>query len=361
MIVIINGILYTHMNATQQSGVSGGTELIDPKLPLIDLHRHLDGNVRLETILDLGRKYHFALPTWDVEGLRPYVQVTDPQPGVMAFLARFQWMTAVMVDYEACRRIAYENVQDAQREGLDYVELRFSPLFMAHTHQLDPVGVVEAVVDGIAAGRRDFEQPVNLIGILSRTYGPEAAWIELNALLTQRERIVALDLAGDEANWPGELFVDHFRQAGQAGWQATIHAGEIDGAQSIWQALNGLGAARIGHAVHAVEDPALMDFIQERGIGIEVNLTSNVQTSTVASYGSHPLKRFLEKGMLAALCSDDPGISRINLQYEYEIAAPAAGLSPEQIRQAQRNALEIAFLSREEKEDLLRRKASRSH
>jgi adenosine deaminase len=337
---------------------SRGEELIDPKLPLIDLHRHLDGNVRLETILDLGRKHNFSLPAWDVEGLRPYVQVTDPQPGVMAFLARFQWMTAVMVDYEACYRIAYENVEDAMLERLDYVELRFSPLFMASSHHLDPVGVVEAVVAGIEAGRHDFEQPVNLIGILSRTYGPESAWTELKALLTQRERIVALDLAGDEANWPGDLFVDHFRQARQAGWQATVHAGEIDGAESIWQALNELGARRIGHAVRALEDAALMDYMQERGIGIEVNLTSNVQTSTVASYESHPLKQFLEKGMLATLCSDDPGISGIDLRYEYENAAPAAGLTPAQIRQAQHNALKIAFLSKEEKNGLLVRKSS---
>jgi adenosine deaminase len=332
--------------------------LIDQKLPLIDLHRHLDGNVRLETILDLGRKHHFDLPAWDVEGLRPYVQVTDPQPGVMAFLARFHWMTLVMVDYDDCWRIAYENVEDARREGLDYVELRFSPLFMAQTHQLDPVRVVEAVVAGVEAGRRDFEQPVNLIGILSRTYGPEAAWKELNALLTRRDHIVALDLAGDEANWPGVLFVEHFRQAHQAGWQATVHAGEIDGAQSIWQAVNELGATRIGHAVHALEDAALMDHMQEQGIGIEVNLTSNVQTSTVPSYAGHPLKRFLERGMLAALCTDDPGISRIDLRYEYEIAAPAAGLTPAQIRHAQRNALEIAFLPKEAKESLLLKKSA---
>jgi adenosine deaminase len=337
---------------------SRGEEMIDPQAPLIDLHRHLDGNVRLETIIDIGREHNINLPAWDVESLRPYVQVTDPQPGVMAFLARFEWMTAVMVDYDACWRIAYENVEDAQGERLDYVELRFSPLFMSQTHNLDPVGIVEAVVAGVEAGRRDFKQPVNLIGILSRTYGPETAWNELNALLTQRDHIVALDLAGDEANFPGELFVDHFRQARQAGWQATVHAGELDGAKSIWQALNELGAARIGHAVHALEDAVLMDYMKERGVGIEVNLTSNVQTSTVASYETHPLKHFLEKGLLATLCSDDPGISRIDLEYEYEVAAPAAGLTPGQIRQAQTNALEIAFLSREAKEDLRHNKTS---
>ncbi|MBP1692791.1 MAG: add [Chloroflexi bacterium] len=330
--------------------------MIEPTLPLIDLHRHLDGNVRLETILELGEQHHLILPAWDTEGLRPYIQVTDPQPGVMAFISRFHWLTAVLVDYEACRRIAYENVADAHREGLDYVELRFSPWFMAQANQLDPTGVVEAVVDGVNAGRRDFNQPVNLIGILSRTYGPKAAWLELQSLLSHKEQIVALDLAGDEENWPGELFVDHFYLARQAGWQITVHAGEIDGADSIWQALTELGAVRIGHAVHAIDDPALIDFMHDRQIGIEVSLTSNVQTRTVASYRAHPLKKFLQKGLLATLCSDDPGISGIDLNHEYDVAAVQAGLSHRQIKRAQRNALEIAFLSDSEKVAILARK-----
>jgi adenosine deaminase len=334
--------------------------MIDPSLPLIDLHRHLDGNVRLETILDLGRQHNLLLPAWDVESMRTFVQVTDPQPGVMAFLDRFYWLTQVMVDYDACRRIAYENVEDARREGLDYVELRFSPWFMAQAHQLDPVGVVEAVVDGIRAGRRDFNQPVNLIGILSRTYGPEIAWKELGSLLTQRAEIVALDLAGDEANWPASLFIEHFQHARQAGWRVTVHAGEIDGPTSIWQALEDLGADRIGHAVRSVDDSALIDAFRERKIGIEANLTSNVQTSTVAEYAVHPMKFFLENGLLAALCTDDPGISRIDLAYEYEVAAPAAGLDPHLIRQAQENALTISFLSQDDKDRLLAQKRAAS-
>ena len=105
--------------------------MIDPTFPLVELHRHLDGAVRLETILDLGRQHNLPLPAWEVETLRPYVQVTDPQPGVMAFLTKFEWMVGVLVDYDACRRIAYENVEDARREGLAYIELRFSPGFMA--------------------------------------------------------------------------------------------------------------------------------------------------------------------------------------------------------------------------------------
>ena len=331
--------------------------MIDPNFPLIDLHRHLDGNVRLETILELGRRHNLPLPAWDVEGLRPHVQVTDPQPGIMAFIAKFKWMMAALVDYDACRRVAYENVEDAQREGIDYVELRFSPWFMAESHGLDPTGVVEAVADGVEAGARDFGVKANLIGILSRTYGTDIAWKELEALLQHRDRLVALDLAGDEANQPGGLFAEHLQRARDAGWQVTIHAGEVTGPESVWQAILDLRATRIGHAVRAVEDPVLLDYMAERQIGIESSLTSNVQTSTVPDYASHPLRTFLERGLLATINTDDPGVSGIDLRHEYEMAAPAAGLTAEHTHQAQRNALTIAFLSAEEKEVLVAHKA----
>jgi adenosine deaminase len=328
--------------------------MIDPNFPLIDLHRHLDGNVRLDTILDLGRKHNVPLPAWEREALRPYVQITEPTPGVMAFIDKFEWMIKVLVDYEACFRIAYENVEDAEREGLDYVELRFSPWFMAEPNRLDPEGVVEAVVAGIQQSRHDFNVKVNLIGIISRTYGVENGWVELNALLSQRDQIVALDLAGDEAQFPPELFEEHFKKARGNGWQVTVHAGEAAGPESVWSALKSLGAARIGHATRAPEDPALIEYLLKHRIGIEVNLTSNLQTTTVLDLADHPVRFFLEQGLLATLNTDDPGVSGIDLPHEYNVAAPAAGLTPTMIHQAQRNALEVAFLSPEEKTDLLK-------
>jgi adenosine deaminase len=330
---------------------------IDPHLPLIDLHRHLDGNVRLQTILDIGRAHNLPLPAWDIEGLKPHVQVSQVQPGVMEFISKFKWMTGILVNLDTCRRIAYENMEDASREGLDYVELRFSPWFMASAHNLDPAGIVEAVVDGVQTGERDFKVHANLIGIISRTYGVEIAHLEMQALFSQRKHLIGLDLAGDETNWPAGLFEDHFYQARNAGWHIAVHAGESAGPESIWQALKKLGAQRIGHGVRAVDDPALMDFLRDRSIGIESNLTSNVQTSTVKDYASHPLKKFLEYGILATINTDDPGISAIDINYEYRVAAPAAGLTPEMIRQAQRNALEVAFLTTDEKSRLLRKKA----
>ncbi len=326
--------------------------MIDPSLPLLDLHRHLDGCVRLETILDLGRQHRIALPADDIEGLRPHVQVGAGVSDLMAFIAKFEWLTAILADTAACRRVAYENVEDAQREGIAYVELRFSPWFMAETHGLDAAAVVEAVADGAEAGARDTGVGVKLIGILSRHYGPDVAHQELDALLSHRDHLVAVDLAGDEGRFPAGLFVDHFRRVRDAGLGVTVHAGEAAGAESVWSALRDLGATRIGHGVRAMEDPALLDYLGEHRIGIEANLTSNVQTNTIPDLGQHPLRHFLDRGLLATINTDDPTISGIDLRHEFEHAAPAAGITPALARQAQRNALEIAFLTAEEREAL---------
>jgi adenosine deaminase len=317
--------------------------------PLVDLHRHLDGSVRLETILDLGRLHKIPLPGNSLDELRPHVVVTTPQPGLIEFLAKFKWMTAVLADYDACRRVARENVEDAHREGIRYIELRFSPAFMADAHNLDPSRVTAAVIEGVREGEAATGVKANLIGILTRTYGPVRARRELRALLDHKNEITALDLAGDEGNWPAELFVEHFKEGRGAGWQVTVHAGEAAGAQSIVTAIEQLGATRIGHAVRAAEDAAVMDLLRERRIGIEANLTSNVQTSTVPDYASHPLKKFLESGLLATINTDDPGISGIDLAYELDVAAPAAGLNESQIIRALENAWAIAFLGPEEK------------
>jgi adenosine deaminase len=230
---------------------------------------------------------------------------------------------------------------------------------MAETHQLDPSGVVEAVCQGIEEGQQDFDIKVGLIGILSRTYGVDNARIELEALASRKDHLSGLDLAGDEEKYPAELFLEHFWRARDLGWQITIHAGESAGSGSIWTAVEELGADRVGHAVMAIQDPVLMEYLAAQRVGVECNLTSNVQTSTVPDYQSHPIKEFMQNGILATLNTDDPGISAIDLAYEYNIAAPKAGLSIEQIQRAQRNALEIAFLSDGDKLALRQMKTGR--
>ena len=330
---------------------------IDPQLPLIDLHRHLDGAIRLETIIELAVQQGIELPAYDVDSLKPFVVVDGKTTGLMDFIGRFKYLTAILHDLDACRRVAYENVQDAGREGIDYIELRFSPWFMSETHDLDPAGVVDAVADGIKAAEKEFGVRAQMIGIMSRTYDTETCHRELDALLSHRDHLVAIDLAGDEMKFHASLFRPHFERARDAGLEVTVHAGEVGGPDSVWSAIRDLGASRIGHGIRSLEDPGLVEYLVEHRIGLELNITSNLHVGAVADYPEHPAARILEAGILANLNTDDPAISGIDLPYEYEVAAPKAGLSPALTRQAQANALEMAFLPESEKQALRKRKS----
>jgi len=311
-------------------------------LPRVDLHRHLTGSVRLETILEIATQHDLPLPR-TLDALRPLAQVTTPLPDLPTFLTRLAPASLALVDLDVCARVAYECVEDASREGIAYLELRFGPGTYAQ-HRLPPEGVVEATIDGARRGQRDFGVRTNLIGGTGRTE-PDLAWQALEVLLAYRDQIAGLDLAGDEARWPAALYREHFRRARDAGWRVTAHAGEAAGAESVWAAIRELGAERIGHATRAVQDERLLDHMLEHRIGIEACLTSNVQTGAAPDYAHHPLRQFLERGLLVTINTDDPVTSGITLEHELTVAASAAGLSAGQVRQAQENAIEIAFLN----------------
>lgn len=323
--------------------------MIDTSIPLCELHRHLDGAIRLQTILDLADQHGIELPAYDIEGITPYVHIDEVEPDLMAFLARFKYLVEVLVDEDACYRVAYENVEDASNEGVDYVELRFSPWFMGERHGIAAQAVMEACIDGVKAGVRDTGTKAQVIGILSRTNGVDTCRQELDAILACRNDIIAVDLAGDEVGYPPHLFIEHFKKVRDASLHVTIHAGEADGPQGVWSAINDLGAERIGHGFRSSEDQKLVDYLLEHGIGLEICPTSNVHTTTVASYEKHPVKALADQGVKFCLSTDDPGISNITIAHEYEVAAPATGLTPEQIHQSQRAGLEMAFLSDEDK------------
>lgn len=336
-----------------------GETVFYPDIPLVDLHRHLDGSVRLETMLDLARQHGLELPATDVEGLRPHVQIMETVIDLKNALPKFALMQKVMVDYDACRRITLENLEDAVREGIDYIELRFSPGFMAEVHRLDPMGVTSAVCEAWKEARDRLPVKANLIVILCRHYGPEACQVELEAAIAHRDRgVVGIDLAGVEEMGPGHLFVDHCRQAREAGLHLTIHAGECSGPESVRQAVMELGAERIGHAIGAKNDPAVMDLLAERNVAIESCPTSNVQFSAVSSYQAHPLPMWLERGLLVTINTDDPGINGIDLPHEYQVVREEIGLDEDQVRQLQENGVKAAFLTEEERAALRRARTS---
>lgn len=323
----------------------------NPQFPLIDLHRHLDGNIRPKTIWQLAEQHQIALPCSDFEQFIPYVTITKAEPDLVSFLAKLDWGVKVLKTLDDCKRIAFENVEDVYLAGIDYAELRFSPYYMAMTHHLPMQEVVAAVIDGVKQGMKAFPVKINLIGILSRTFGTEACMQELNALLAHKERLVAIDLAGDELNQPGELFTQHFKKAYENGLNITVHAGEAAGSESIWQAINHLHASRIGHGVAAAGDPKLLDYMAQHHIGVESCLTSNYQTGTVPDLAKHPVSTFLTNGLLVNLNTDDPAVEGIELKHEYQLAAKL-GLTQQQRDKLQQNAFTMSFLSETDKQAL---------
>jgi adenosine deaminase len=327
--------------------------VINPDYPLTDLHRHLDGNIRPSTIWQLAEEFSIPLQQHSLEELIQATQVQFKTTDLLAFLQQMELGVSVLASEQACYRVAYENVEDAKRTGLTYVELRFSPVFMAQAHNLSIDQVVDAVVAGCKAGSKKYGVPVNIIGILSRSYGEATCYQELQALLRAKDDIVALDLAGDEKGFPAIRFKQHFKLARDAGWNITVHAGEADGPHSIWQAIDELGATRIGHSVAAREDTRLMDFMANNNISIECCLTSNFQTGACTDIAHHPIKTFIERGIVVTLNTDDPGVSGIEIIDEYRLAREVVGLSAEQLAQIQLNGVEVAFVGDSVKRELL--------
>jgi adenosine deaminase len=332
--------------------------MIDPALPLVDLHRHLEGSIRLETVLELSEKYHLPLPEGGLEGLQTAVWMSEPTSDILKIMPKFDLLRQVYVDYEICQRVTRECIQDAVDEGLDYVELRFSPLFMAELHGLDPMRVTEAVCTGWQEMDRQYPLRARMVGILSRTYGPQICMQELQpALAFAGKGIVGLDLAGDEARWPAHLFKEHFDLARQAGLHLTAHAGEFAGAESVRETIETLQPDRLGHAVHAADDPAVMALIAERGITIESCPTSNYFTCSIPSFEKHPLPVFIEQGLKVTLNADDPTLfSGLSTAQEYEIAGDLMGISQAGLGKMQMDGLQAAFISDEQKGEILEQK-----
>lgn len=327
----------------------------EPDLPLTDLHRHLEGAIRPQTVLELSLAHRLPLPATDLAGLAGHLSMSEPNPDILQILPRFALMTQVLVNYAVCRRVAVECIKDAEREGLGYVELRFSPLFMAEPHGLDPFSVTAAVCEGWQEASRHSRVKSKLLVILSRTYGPEACMAELSLALAYRERgIAGIDLAGDEAGYPAPLFVAHFQKARDAGLHLTAHAGEFAGSESVRETVLALAPERIGHGVRAVDDPSVMDLLAEKNVAVECCPTSNYYTAAVRTLSEHPLPRFLERGLCATLNTDDPTLFHsITIRDQYRVAQEELGIGPAGLAQLQRNGLRAAFLDETERRALV--------
>lgn len=325
-------------------------------LPKIDLHRHLEGSLRLETLLEIARKYNLHVPTRDLEALRPFVQVTNDPPTHEAFLGKFEVLRHFYRSPEMIRRLVYEAIADAAADNVKYLELRFSPQALSRVRGFSLAEVTDWVIASVRRAEADLDIEVGLIVTLVRHDPlPQARQVAEIAFDRFGTGIVGLDLAGDEVKFPSRPFTPLFKEAKEVGLGITVHAGEWASAFGVREAILDLFADRIGHGVRTLENSEILQLVRERKTAFEVCLTSNLQTGVVHEMDHHPLVDMLGVGLLATINTDDPSISNCTLTNEYEIALNQLKIGYPSLRQMIMNAANSAFLPPAERQALIAR------
>ncbi len=331
------------------------------RLPKAELHRHLPGSLRLQTVIDLADEHGFELPTRDPEQLRPYLQVMPNTPADLGHILRTvsAFLRRCFVSRAAVARVAYEMVEDAARDGIVYLEARFSPEYMALDNPISPEDVLVAAAEGLAAAGARFGVQTGILIGMTREVGLASCERAARLALEHTDHVVGVDLSGDEARFPPRPFAPIFeRLRAHGGLGITVHAGEASGPASVRDAIEVLGARRIGHGVRVVHDPAVVDLVRARGVTLETCPTSNVLTGAVPSLADHPLRFLLQQGVSATINTDDPGWFDVTLTDEYETALDRLNLTFAELTTAALNAAHAAFLPAEDRAALARRLAT---
>lgn len=322
-------------------------ELLE-RLPKTDLHVHLDGSLRPDTMIDLAREQGKTLPTWDADELRDYMHVDDAR-NLVDYLARFDTTLALMQTPEAMERIAYEMAVDAAIENVRYMEVRYCPAL--HTSEgmtLDEA--VEAPLRGLLRAEKEFGIRTALIICALRHLPPEVAEEMSDLAIAWKGRgVVAFDLAGGEDGNPAVNFKSAFDKAARANLAITLHAGEAAGAESIAQAIHECHARRIGHGTRLYEDAELMQYVNDFRIPLEINLTSNIQTHAADDFASHPLRRYYDEGLVLTLNTDNRLMSATTVTEEYWRAHQHLDFAWEELCDLAIMGFESAFLPFQEK------------
>lgn len=314
-------------------------------LPKIDLHRHLEGSLRLETLAEIAREHGLDLPSSEVDDLRPLVQIVDDQPDFHGFLAKFRLLRHFFSTRETVERLAYESVADAAEDNIKYLELRFNPVALSKMQGFDYEEVTDWVVSAVNRAQRDHDIQVRLIAQIGRDETVAVAQrITEVAAAFQDQGLAGIDLAGDETDHPATRFAAVFQRARADGLHITVHAGEAGPASNIQEAIELLGAERIGHGVRAMEDQMVIDLLVRRKVTLEMCPTSNLQTGAVSDLSQHPLKDYLQANVRVTVNTDDPSISDTTLTNEYLVAVQRIGMPLPALRQSIIVAAESAFL-----------------
>lgn len=323
-------------------------------LPKVELHRHLEGSLRLSTMLDIARKHGMTIPA-NVVRLSRLVQVQDEDNFTFDnFLAKFNTLRMFYRSPEVIERITLEAVEDAARDNVRYLELRFTPVALSRAERFPLENVVDWVVKAAKEAEKKYKVMVRLIASVNRhealELAEQVAWI---AVEKGRENIVGLDLAGNEAQFPARPFLSLFKEARQSGLSVTIHAGEWSGAANVREAIEVFGAQRIGHGVRVLEDDFTTALARENGTAFEVCMTSNYQTGVVPDLGAHPAPKMLNAGLNVTLNTDDPSISQITLGNEYRMAVQDLKIPLDMLKQRVVAAAAASFLPENDKNKLV--------
>ena len=322
------------------------------RLPKAELHCHLDGSVRPQTLLDLGREYDVVMPRGEAAALADYMHVTDAR-NLEDYLQRFEVTLSVMQTAPALERIAFELAEDAAKEGVRYIEVRYAPVLNVRRGLTVDEAVV-AAARGLDRARERHGVIGRVIVTALRNHSPsESMELAELAVAYNGKGVVGFDLAGGEAGNPASAHAPAFAYARRHDMACTCHAGEGDGAGSVREAVHECGANRIGHATRLIEDESLTQYVNDRRIALEICLTSNVQTRVAATYETHPLRTYFDRGLNVVLNTDNRLMSGVTLTDEYEHASRHLGFTFDELCEIALNGFASAFVSWEERERLI--------
>jgi adenosine deaminase len=325
------------------------------KLPKTDLHVHLDGSLRLETILELAAKERVTLPADSADGLRKFMHLGENCGSLVEYLKAFDVTLKVMQTEASLTRIAYELAEDAAAENVRYMEVRYAP--MLHTQLgLKLTSVVEAVLEGLRAAEKDHGIESNIIICGIRNISPESSLEMAELAVAYKNRgVVGFDLAGGEDGHPAKHHRAAFQLVRDNNINTTIHAGEAYGPESIAQAIHVCGAHRIGHGCRLRENGDLLHYVNDHRIPLEACPSSNVQTGAVRDLRSHPLKFYSDLGLRVTVNTDNRLITDTTVSKEIWLCHTEMGLELRDIKQIIMAGFKSSFLPFHVKQEYLRR------
>ncbi len=322
-------------------------------MPKTDLHIHLDGSVRIPTLLDLAKKQNVKLPTSDFTKLKKLLVPGLRCRSLVDYLRPFDIVLSVLQEEEALSRVAFELAEDAARENTWYMEVRYSPVL--HTKKgMKVTTIIDAVLDGLHRAEKKYNIKTGIIVCGMRNIDPETSMMIADlAIAYKNQGVVGFDLAGAEENHPAKHHREAFYRILNNNINSTAHAGEAYGPDSIHQALHYCGAHRIGHGTRLKEDGDLLNYINDHRIPLEICITSNIQTKAAPSYAKHPLKFYYDYGLRVTINTDNRLISNTTLTKELWLAAKYANLNMDDLKIILVSGFKSAFLPMRQKAIML--------